>query len=80
GLPLVGIGLLYRGGYFSQYLSSDGWHQETYPHNDFYNIAISHERDAQGAALTIQVPYPEGMVTAYVWRCQVGRVPLYLLD
>jgi starch phosphorylase len=80
GLPLVGIGLLYRGGYFSQYLSSDGWQQETYPHNDFYNIAITHERDAQGAALTIQVPYPEGMVTAYVWRCQVGRVPLYLLD
>lgn len=80
GLPLVGIGLLYRGGYFSQYLSSDGWQQETYPHNDFYNIAISHERDASGAALTIQVPYPEGMVTAYVWRCQVGRVPLYLLD
>lgn len=80
GLPLVGIGLLYRGGYFSQYLSSDGWQQETYPNNDFYNIAITHERDAQGAALTIQVPYPEGMVTAYVWRCQVGRVPLYLLD
>ncbi len=80
GLPLVGIGLLYRGGYFSQYLSSDGWQQETYPHNDFYNIAITHERDAQGAPLTIRVPYPEGMVTAYVWRCQVGRVPLYLLD
>ena len=80
GLPLVGIGLLYRGGYFSQYLSSDGWQQETYPHNDFYNLAITHERDAEGAPLTIQVPYPEGMVTAYVWRCQVGRVPLYLLD
>ena len=80
GLPLVGIGLLYRGGYFSQYLSSDGWQQETYPHNDFYNLAIAHERDAKGAPLTIQVPYPEGMVTAYVWRCQVGRVPLYLLD
>lgn len=80
GLPLVGIGLLYRGGYFSQYLSSDGWQQETYPHNDFYNIAIAHERDAQGAPLTIQVPYPEGMINAYVWRCQVGRVPLYLLD
>lgn len=80
GLPLVGIGLLYRGGYFSQYLSSDGWQQETYPHNDFYNIAIAHERDAQGGPLTIEVPYPEGMIKAYVWRCQVGRVPLYLLD
>ena len=80
GLPLVGIGMLYREGYFSQYLSTDGWQQETYPHNDFYNIPISHERDKSGAPLTIEVPYPEGMVKVYVWRCQVGRVPLYLLD
>jgi starch phosphorylase len=80
GLPLVGIGMLYREGYFSQYLSSDGWQQETYPHNDFYNIPIQHERDAKGNPLTIEVPYPEGMIKAYVWRCQVGRIPLYLLD
>lgn len=80
GLPLVGIGLLYRGGYFSQYLNTDGWQQETYPHNDFYNMAITQERDASGKALTITVPYPEGPVTVNLWRCQVGRVPLYLLD
>jgi len=80
GLPLVGIGMLYREGYFSQYLSADGWQQETYPHNDFYNISISHERDKMGKPLTIQVPYPEGMITVYIWRCQVGRTPLYLLD
>ncbi|MBX3175750.1 MAG: alpha-glucan family phosphorylase [Candidatus Hydrogenedentes bacterium] len=80
GLPLVGIGMLYREGYFSQYLSADGWQQETYPHNDFYNIPIAHERDKSGAPLTIEIPYPEGMIKAYVWRCQVGRVPLFLLD
>ena len=80
GLPLVGIGLLYRGGYFSQYLSTDGWQQETYPHNDFYNMAITQERDETGAPLTISVPYPNGSVKVNVWRCQVGRVPLYLLD
>lgn len=80
GLPLVGIGMLYREGYFSQYLNSDGWQQETYPRNDFYNIPIVHERDEKGEPLTIQVPYPEGPVTAYIWRCQVGRTPLYLLD
>ncbi len=80
GLPLVGIGLLYRGGYFSQYLSTDGWQQETYPHNDFYNMSITQERDKTGTPLTISVPYPERSVTVYVWRCQVGRVPLYLLD
>jgi len=80
GLPLVGIGLLYREGYFSQYLSTDGWQQETYPHNDFYNMAITQERDATGNPLTITVPYPEGPATVNIWRCQVGRVPLYLLD
>ena len=80
GLPLVGIGLLYRGGYFSQYLSTDGWQQETYPHNDFYNMPITQERDADGHPLTITVNYPEGPVVVNIWRCQVGRVPLYLLD
>jgi glycogen phosphorylase len=80
GLPLVGIGLLYREGYFSQYLSTDGWQQETYPRNDFHNMAIAQERDENGAPLTISIPSLGEEVLAYVWRCQVGRVPLYLLD
>ncbi len=45
GLPLVGIGLLYREGYFRQYLNADGWQQELYPENDFYNITIDIEGD-----------------------------------
>ena len=41
GLPLVGVGLLYQGGYFRQYLSADGWQQEKYPTNDFYSLPIA---------------------------------------
>ena len=80
GLPLVGVGLLYREGYFRQYLNADGWQQELYPRNDFYNMPLELVRNGPGKALVIQVPFPEGMVKAYIWKCQVGRVPLYLLD
>ena len=80
GLPLVGVGLLYREGYFSQYLNAEGWQQETYPRNDFYNMAISQVKDSEGKPVVIDVEYPTRMVKAYVWKCQVGRVPLYLLD
>ncbi len=80
GLPLVGVGLLYREGYLRQYLNADGWQQERYPRNDFFNLPLSLERDAAGRQVTIEVPLPEGVAKARVWRCQVGRVPLYLLD
>ncbi|MBI2423866.1 MAG: alpha-glucan family phosphorylase [Candidatus Hydrogenedentes bacterium] len=80
GLPLIGIGLLYRGGYFRQYLNADGWQQETYPQNDFHNMPITRMLDKAGKALFIELPYPERMVKVALWKCQVGRVPLYLLD
>lgn len=80
GLPLIAFGLLYRQGYFSQYLNADGWQQENYPRNDFYNMPIELMRDEVGDVLTIEVEYPGRMVKARLWRCQVGRVPLYLLD
>ena len=80
GVPLVAIGLLYREGYFHQYLNADGWQQELYPHNDFYNMMIDVVHDDQGNQVIIDVEYPERVVKARVWRCQVGRVPLYLLD
>lgn len=79
-VPLVGIGLLYREGYFRQYLNADGWQQENYPRNDFHNMPIEHVRDAAGKPLVIEVEYPARPVKAYVWKLQVGRVPLYLLD
>ncbi|HOT50797.1 MAG TPA: alpha-glucan family phosphorylase, partial [Candidatus Hydrogenedentes bacterium] len=80
GMPLVGVGLLYREGYFTQYLNADGWQQERFPQNDFYNMEIERELDASGRQMTIEIEYPERVVKARIWRCQVGRVPLYLLD
>lgn len=80
GLPLVAVGLLYREGYFRQYLNADGWQQETYPQNDFYNIGVEMLRTTTGEAVMVEVQYPERVVKARVWKCQVGRVPLYLLD
>jgi len=80
GLPLVGVGLLYQEGYFAQYLNADGWQQEQYPTNDFYNMPLHLERNPDGSELRIRVDYPTRQVYARVWRVQVGTVPLYMLD
>lgn len=80
GLPLVGVGLLYQQGYFAQYLNADGWQQERYPINDFYNMPLHLERNSDGSELRIEVNYPGRKVYARVWRVQVGTVPLYMLD
>ena len=80
GVPLVGVGLLYQEGYFRQYLNADGYQQESYPINDYANLPVTLERDANGNPLKISVPMPGRQLHAQVWRVQVGRVPLYLLD
>ena len=80
GLPLIGIGLLYQEGYFQQYLNADGYQQETYPINDVPNLPLTLVRDAEGKPLRITVPLPGRQLHAQVWKVQVGRVPLYLLD
>ncbi len=80
GVPLVGVGLLYQKGYFSQYLNIDGWQQEVYVENDFYNMPIELASDVQGQPLTIGVQYPGRVVYARIWCVTVGRVKLYLLD
>ncbi len=80
GLPLVGVGLMYREGYLQQYLNADGWQQERYPQNDFYNMPASLVRDTEGNDVTIEVEYPNRHVKARIWRVNVGRVPLYMLD
>lgn len=80
GLPLIGMGLLYQQGYFRQYLNEAGWQQEAYENNDFNNLPISLERDENGEPLKITVPHPGREVTVQIWKAQVGRVPLYLLD
>jgi glycogen phosphorylase len=80
GLPLVGVGLLYRQGYFRQSLNLEGWQQEIYPENDFYNLPLYPEKDAAGDPFIVDINFPGRIVKFQVWRAQVGRVPLYLLD
>jgi glycogen phosphorylase len=81
GVPIVGVGLLYRHGYFRQSLSRDGWQQERYPVLDPDELPISVLREADGSAAKITVGMPEGHVaTARIWVALVGRVPLLLLD
>ncbi|MBI3971136.1 MAG: alpha-glucan family phosphorylase [Chloroflexi bacterium] len=80
GVPLAGIGLAYQEGYFRQYLNADGWQGELYPDNDFYNVPMTLERRPDGSPVKIQVELPGRLLTAQVWRVQVGRVPLFLLD
>ncbi|HEV7299897.1 MAG TPA: alpha-glucan family phosphorylase [Tepidisphaeraceae bacterium] len=79
-LPLVGVGLLYRNGYFQQYLSADGWQQESYPELDFYNLPVQPCTHADGSAVQVRVDLPDNPVHCKVWKVSVGRIPLYLLD
>lgn len=80
GIPLVGVGLLYSRGYFRQRLDPSGWQQETYPQYDFYQMPLKLLRDATGAAVHIEVDLPDRLITCQVWKAEVGRIPLYLLD
>ncbi|HEX9260331.1 MAG TPA: alpha-glucan family phosphorylase, partial [Acidimicrobiales bacterium] len=75
GVPLVGIGLFYRNGYFRQSLSLDGWQQERFPTLDPYGMAVT-----RCEGVRIGVDLDGDHVTAQVWRADVGRTPLYLLD
>ncbi|MGD8367790.1 MAG: alpha-glucan family phosphorylase [Desulfobacterales bacterium] len=80
GLPLTGIGLLYREGYFRQFLDTDGWQQEEYPQTDLYQLPLERARDPEGNDLRVSVTGPDGPIHADVWKLVVGRIPLYLLD
>jgi len=80
GVPLVGVSLLYQKGYFRQYLNVDGWQQEMYAENDFYNLPIQIVREDNGQPLTIGVEFPGRTVYAQIWCVSIGRVKLYLLD
>jgi glycogen phosphorylase len=80
GLPLIGMGLLYQEGYFQQYLNADGYQQESYPLNDYSNLPVRLQHDDNGDPIKISVPMPGRDLYAQIWKVQVGRVPLYLLD
>ncbi len=79
-LPLVGVGLLYRQGYFRQVLDQEGWQQEEYPETDIYHLPIRKAKDMQGNELRVSVDGPAGEIRAAVWCLDAGCVPLYLLD
>ncbi|BEP11753.1 glycosyltransferase family 1 protein [Acidothermaceae bacterium B102] len=81
GVPIIGVGLLYQHGYFSQSLSADGWQLERYPPIDPYGLPLELLRAADGSPLRVEVGFPgDRTLRAQVWKAQVGRVPLLLLD
>ncbi|MFG3284848.1 alpha-glucan family phosphorylase [Streptomyces sp. NPDC048111] len=81
GVPLIGVGLLYRHGYFRQSLSRDGWQQEHYPLLDPNELPVSLLREEDGSPVRVSLALPGGhALHAAVWQARVGRVPLLLLD
>ncbi len=80
GLPLVGVGLLYRQGYFLQDLDRSAWQRERYVDLDIATLPIERALGADGQPLTVTVTIHHRTVLVSVWRVQVGRVSLYLLD
>lgn len=79
-IPMVAVGLLYRYGYFTQQLSASGEQEAVYEAQNFYKLPISPVRDASGNWKSITLNYPGRKVIARIWRCDVGRTELYLLD
>lgn len=80
GIPLVAVGLNYKEGYFQQYLNNDGWQQEKYENIDYHNQPMELEKDDSGQPIKISVDFPKRKVFAQIWRIEVGRVKLYVLD
>src|ERR1022692_4477814 len=81
GVPLIGVGLLYRHGYFTQSLSAEGWQAGWYPASDPNRLPLTLLRDSAGEQVKIRVTLAgEAVLTAQIWVAQIGRVPLLLLD
>ena len=79
-VDMCAVGLLYRYGYFTQSLSMDGQQIAKYEAQNFGSLPIEQVRDAEGKPMVVDVPYLDYYVHSYVWRANVGRVKLYLLD
>ena len=81
GVPIIGVGLFYRSGYFSQSISRDGWQEESYPVLDPDGLPLSVLRQADGTPSQIVLALPDGRALyARIWQAQVGRVRLLMLD
>ena len=79
-VDMCAVGFLYRYGYFKQSLSMDGQQIANYEAQNFNSLPIVRQLDAEEIPLVVDVPYMNYQVHAYVWRVNVGRIPLYLLD
>ena len=79
-VDMCAVGLLYRYGYFTQTLSMDGQQVADYEAQNFGQLPIDRVLDANGKQMIVDVPYRDYFVHAYLWRANVGRVSLYLLD
>ncbi|MGC5221889.1 alpha-glucan family phosphorylase [Micromonospora sp. DT81.3] len=81
GVPLTGVGLFYRAGYFRQSIGEDGWQRESYPLLDPYGLGLTLLRDADGSPVEISLTLPhDRQLHARVWVADIGRIPLLLLD
>jgi starch phosphorylase len=80
GVPLVGVGLLYRSGYFRQTVDADGFQQHIYPDYDFARLPVLPVQAPAGGILTVPIDLPGRVVQAVVWKAQVGLVPILMLD
>ena len=80
GVPLVGIGLMYRQGYFRQRLSRSGWQEDYYVDNCFDRLPLERMQNAQGEPIVFDLQVRQRRVQVQVWKAQIGRVSLYLLD
>ncbi len=80
GVPLVGVGLLYRSGYFRQTVDADGYQQHIYPDYDFARLPVQPVQALGGGVLTVPIDLPGRIVQAAVWKAQVGLVPVLMLD
>ncbi|HTI49628.1 MAG TPA: alpha-glucan family phosphorylase, partial [Planctomycetaceae bacterium] len=80
GIPMVGVGLFYSQGYFSQYLDENGWQQETYTDQKIAKLPLEAALGTDGKPVLIAVDTRGGKIHARVWKINVGRIPLYLLD
>lgn len=79
-IPLVGVGLCYQRGFFRQYLTHDGWQQERYQVNDFEEMPLSPVLDANAEPLRVRIVMQGRPLFFRIWRADVGRIPLFLMD
>ncbi len=80
GVPIVGVGLLYRLGYFEQSIGAGGGQEERYGELDVERLPLELLRDEAGSPRLVSLPFPDAVLHARIWTAQVGRVPLLLLD